>query len=69
MARRGLATIAINVVGHGFGPLGTLIVNRTADTPVVLPAGGRGIDQDGNTAIDSTEGINAAAAADARRQP
>ena len=60
MAQRGIATIAIDVVGHGFGPLGTLIVNRTAGTPVVLPAGGRGINQDGNTAIDSTEGINAA---------
>ena len=30
MARRGIATIAINVVGHGGGPLGTLTVNRTA---------------------------------------
>ena len=60
MARRGIATIAINVVGHGGGPLGTLIVNRTTGTPVVVPAGGRGIDQDGNTAIDSTEGVNAA---------
>ncbi len=61
LARRGIATIAINVVGHGGGGLGTLIVNRTAGTPVVLPAGGRGIDQDGNTTIDSTEGVNAAA--------
>ncbi len=61
MARRGIATIAINVVGHGGGELGTLIVNRTAGAPVVLPAGGRGIDQDGNTAIDSTEGVNAVA--------
>ena len=60
MAQRGIATIAINVVGHGFGPLGTLIVNRTAGTPVVLPAGGRGINQNGDTAIDSTEGVNAA---------
>ena len=61
LARRGIATIAINVVGHGGGGLGTLVVNRTAGTPVVLPAGGRGIDQDGNTTIDSTEGVNAAA--------
>jgi hypothetical protein len=60
MARRGIATIAINVVGHGFGALGTLIVNRTTGGPVVLPAGGRGFDQDGNAAIDSTEGVNAA---------
>ena len=61
LARRGIATIAINVVGHGGGALGTLTVNRTAGTPVVLPAGGRGIDQDGNTTIDSTEGVNATA--------
>jgi hypothetical protein len=61
LARRGIATIAINVVGHGGGALGTLIVNRTARTPVVLAAGGRGIDQDGNTTIDSTEGVNAVA--------
>jgi hypothetical protein len=60
MARRGIATIAINVVGHGSGPLGTLIVNRSIGGPVVLPAGGRGFDQDGNTTIDSTEGVNAA---------
>jgi hypothetical protein len=60
MARRGIATIAINVVGHGGGPLGTLTVSRTSGTPVTLPAGGRGIDQDGNGAIDSTEGVNAA---------
>ena len=60
MARRGIATIAINVVGHGCGPLGTLIVNRTAGGPVVLSAGGRGFDQDGNATIDSTEGVNAA---------
>jgi Bacterial Ig-like domain len=60
MARRGIATISINVVGHGSGPLGTLIVNRSAGGPVVLPAGGRGIDQNGDGAIDSTEGVNAA---------
>ncbi|HEX4929274.1 MAG TPA: Ig-like domain-containing protein [Gaiellaceae bacterium] len=58
MASRGIATIAVNVVGHGGGPLGTLTVLRAAG-PVTLPAGGRGIDQDGNTSIDSTEGVNA----------
>jgi len=61
LARRGIATIAINVVGHGGGGLGTLIVNRVAGPPVVLAGGGRGIDQDGNTTIDSTEGVNAVA--------
>lgn len=60
-ASQGIATLAINVVGHGGGALGTLNVLRTGDTPVSVPAGGRGFDQDGNGAIDSTEGVNAAA--------
>ena len=59
-ASRGIATLAINVVGHGGGALGTLNVLRTGNTPVSVPAGGRGFDQDGNGAIDSTEGVNAA---------
>lgn len=61
LARRGVATIAINVVGHGGGPLGTLTVNRSGGAPpVVLPAGGREIDQDGNGFFNGTEGVNAA---------
>ena len=59
-ASQGIATLAINVVGHGGGALGTLDVLRTGNTPVSVPAGGRGFDQDGNGAIDSTEGVNAA---------
>ena len=59
LASRGIATIAINVVGHGFGATGTITVNRLAGGPVTLPAGGRGIDQNGNGTIDSTEGSSA----------
>jgi hypothetical protein len=60
-ASQGIATISINVVGHGGGAAGTLDVLRTAGLPPVsLPAGGRGIDQDGNGNIDSTEGVSAA---------
>ena len=61
-ASQGIATMAINVVGHGFGASGTLDVQLQpkSSAPVVLPAGGRGIDQDGNHVIDSTEGVNAA---------
>jgi hypothetical protein len=59
-ASRGLATVSINVVGHGGGPLGTLTVTPTGGTAVTIPAGGRGIDQDGNGTIDSTEGSSAA---------
>ncbi|HEX7525085.1 MAG TPA: Ig-like domain-containing protein [Gaiellaceae bacterium] len=60
MAHNGIATIEINVVGHGGGPLGTYTVFRSDGAPVTFSAGGRGIDQDGNGSIDSTEGVNAA---------
>ena len=60
LAAKGIATVAINVVGHGGGALGTITVLRSGGPPVVVPAGGRGIDQDGNGTIDSTEGVNAA---------
>jgi hypothetical protein len=61
LARNGIAMVAINVVGHGGGALGTYTVTRTGGAPPVsLPNGGRGIDQDGNGTIDSTEGVNAA---------
>ena len=60
LAHQGIATIAINVVGHGFGPGGTLTVNRTdGSPPVTFNAGGRAVDQDGNGTFDSTEGVNA----------
>ena len=62
LASAGIATIATNVVGHGGGALGTLnVLLNTGAPPVVVPAGGRGIDQDGNGTIDSTEGVNAVA--------
>jgi fermentation-respiration switch protein FrsA (DUF1100 family) len=61
LAAHGIATISINVVGHGFGAGGTLTVVRSTG-PVVLPAGGRGLDQNGNAAIDSSEGLFATGA-------
>ena len=61
LAAHGIATISINVVGHGFGAGGTLTVIRSTG-PIVLPAGGRGVDQNGNTVIDSTEGLSATGA-------
>ena len=60
MAKYGIATIAINNVGHGFGPLSTLTVSRTEGAPTTFLAGGRGIDQDGNNLIGSSEGISSA---------
>jgi hypothetical protein len=61
MARHGIATVLINNVGRGFGPLGTLTVTPTAGSPVTFSAGGRGIDQDGDGVIGQREGENAAA--------
>jgi hypothetical protein len=63
MAAAGIATIAINVVGHGRGAASTLTVNRLPANggPVTFSAGGRGIDQNGDTVIDTTEGSAAAA--------
>jgi hypothetical protein len=36
MAEQGVATIAINVVGHGFGSLSTLTVNQSTAAPVTF---------------------------------
>jgi hypothetical protein len=60
LAHAGIATIAINVVGHGFGAASTYTVTPPGGSPVTVTAGGRGFDQDGNGRIDSTEGVNAA---------
>lgn len=57
MARQGFATVAINVVGHGGGPEGTLTLARAGQEPLTLPAGGRGLDLDGDGKITSTEGL------------
>jgi len=63
LAHHGIATIAINVVGHGGGgTTGTLTIIPLAGLPVTIPDGGRGIDQDGNGTIDSTEGSSAVGA-------
>jgi hypothetical protein len=60
-AHAGFATIATNVVGHGFGAASTYTVTQTPGGPsVTFPAGGRGFDQNGDGTIDSTEGVNAA---------
>jgi hypothetical protein len=58
LAERGIATLIINAVGRGFGALGTLEV-QTDGRSVTLPAGGRGIDQNGDGIIGSQEGQNA----------
>ena len=59
-ARRGFATVAINVVGHGGGPDGTLSIKEAGKDTVTLPAGGRGRDIDGDGQIGTTEGVGTA---------
>jgi len=54
-ALRGMATIATDVVGHGYGPRSTWNVT-SGGTTTVLDAHARGIDRDGNGVITSTEG-------------
>ena len=60
-ASNGLATIAINVVGHGGGPHGFYNVQRAGAPTVTLPSGGRSIDQnhDGVYGDLGTEGVSA----------
>jgi hypothetical protein len=60
MAARGIATLAINAVGHGFGARGTLTVRQSVGGPVTFSAGGRGIDQNGDGMIASNEGLSTA---------
>jgi Big-like domain-containing protein len=56
LAEHGLATIAINAVGIGGGPLGTLTVTKSDATAVMLPAGGRNVDRNGNGVFDHPAG-------------
>ncbi len=60
LTQHGLAVITINAVGHGGGPLGTVTVTMADGHAVTFPAGGRGIDQNGDGAIGGLEGIDTA---------
>ncbi|MGY1729160.1 Ig-like domain-containing protein [Geodermatophilus sp. SYSU D01062] len=64
-AQNGIATIGTNVVGHGFGPESAWNVT-SGGTTTVIPAHGRGIDQDRDTDIESSEGSSATGAAAAQ---
>jgi hypothetical protein len=64
-ARSGLATIATNVVGHGYGPGSTWQVS-SGGTTTSIPAYGRGVDQNADGTIGSTEGSSATGAAAAQ---
>ena len=61
LAAAGIATAAIHYAGHGGGERGTLEVEGRGGRVVVVPSGGRGIDQDGDGRISRLEGLYAAA--------
>lgn len=60
LAEQGIATMSINFVGHGFGPFSLTAINFNNREGVGLPAGGRGIDVDGDGRITAVEGSGAA---------
>jgi pimeloyl-ACP methyl ester carboxylesterase len=59
LAAAGIATAAIHYAGHGGGERGTLEVESRDGRVVVVPSGGRGIDQDGDGRISPLEGLYA----------
>jgi hypothetical protein len=59
LAKAGIASLGINPVGRGFGPLSTNIVTLTAGTTVSFRAGGRSRDMNGDGLIGSSEGSDA----------
>ena len=64
LAEQGIATIAIDGPGYGFGPLSTYSVVFTDSSSVTFPSGGRGFDQNGDGLIPVGEGFRAAAPRD-----
>jgi pimeloyl-ACP methyl ester carboxylesterase len=56
LARAGFAVIAINAVGHGFGPLSTVTLVDNLGNSTTIPAGGRGVEVNGDGTIGSEEG-------------
>jgi Bacterial virulence factor lipase N-terminal len=56
LAEQGIATIAIDAPGFGFGPASTYKVTFADLSSVTFPSGGRSIDQNGNGQITNGEG-------------
>jgi len=64
-AGNGIATIGTNVVGHGYGPKSSYTVS-SGGTTTPLSSYGRGVDQNSDGAIGSTEGSSATGASAAQ---
>ena len=60
LAQAGFATIAINAVGHGFGPQSQVIITDPSGKVTTLTAGGRSVDLNGDGQIGPYEGCLAA---------
>ncbi len=58
LARHGIATAAITVVGHGGGPDGRLVVTPATGAPLEVRVPGRGEDLNGDGAIEASEGLS-----------
>ncbi|HWB86480.1 MAG TPA: Ig-like domain-containing protein [Bryobacteraceae bacterium] len=56
LARAGFAVIAINAVGHGYGPLSTVTFVDNSGAATTLTAGGRSRDINGDGTIEANEG-------------
>jgi hypothetical protein len=59
LAEQGIATAAINVVGHGFGPASTLEIGLAGGGAASVSAGGRAVDQNGDGQYGAFEGVQA----------
>ena len=56
LAGAGFAVIAINAVGHGFGPQSTVSFVDAKGSATTIPAGGRSVDLNGDGVIEGNEG-------------
>ena len=56
-ASEGYAVVQLNAYGHGRGPEGKLLITENNGAVTGLPAGGRGVDVDGNGVFDVIEGF------------
>ncbi len=61
LAATGFASIAINAVGRGAGPLSSVIVTLTSGEQLQIPTPGRCVDKNGDGVIANTEGAVAQA--------